>query len=98
MTASPCPVPGCTAHQKPGKLMCLRHWRMVSAPTQAEVYRTWRAFSRAPASQHGETLRLLQPYRAARDKAIGEAASEAALHDGNPDLFRMAEAAKGLMP
>ncbi len=89
MTASPCPVPGCTGHQKPGKLMCLRHWRMVSAPTQAEVHRTWRAFSRSPA---------IQPYRAARDKAIGEAAREAALHDGNPNLDRLAEAAKGLMP
>jgi hypothetical protein len=93
--SSPCPVPGCTGQQKTGKLMCLDHWRLVSDPTQKEVYRTWRAVQRAEGEARFPALRT---YRAARDKAIAEAAAEQRLHDSTDHLDRLAEAAKGLMP
>lgn len=96
--ANLCPVPGCTGHQKPGKLMCLRHWRMVSDQTQREVYQTWRAFSRAPVDPRDNKFRLLRLYRAARDKAVGEAGKEQAASDGSADLQRLAQATEGLMP
>ena len=93
--SSPCPVPGCTGTQKTGKLMCLDHWRMVSDPTQKEVYRTWRAFRHAT----GEAkFPALQAYRAARDKAIAEATREQKLQDGSDVLDRLVAAAEGLMP
>lgn len=78
--SNPCPVPGCTGHQKTGKLMCLRHWRLVSPGTQNEVYRTWRAFQRA--SQKEDTFPALKAYRTARDRAVAEAGREDALHNG----------------
>lgn len=96
--ASPCPVPGCSGHQKTGKLMCLPHWRLVSDPTQKEVYRTWRAFDRNRRTEGDATWEALRAYRAARDKAIAEAATEQKLHDGCDHYDRLGEAAKGLMP
>lgn len=105
--SSPCPVPGCTGHQQTGRLMCLRHWRMVSDATQKEVYRTWRAFLKASAAAdkargsypREDVFAALKTYRTARDQAIGEAGREEALHSGKPDpLDRLAKAAEGLMP
>jgi len=37
-----CPVVGCADIQKPGKLMCLSHWRRTPKPLRDEVWRTWK--------------------------------------------------------
>ena len=105
--STPCPVPGCTGHQRTGKLMCLRHWRMVSDPTQKEVYRTWRAFLKTSAAADKArgtypreiVFNALKDYREARDQAVAEAGREEVLHSGKPNhLDRLAKAAEGLMP
>lgn len=56
-----CAAPGCTVQMPHDKLMCLKHWRMVSPETQREVWATWRRVHRDP-----------EAYRAAREKAIAE--------------------------
>ncbi len=105
--SSPCPVPGCTGHSQTDRMMCLRHWRLVSDATQKEVYRTWRAFLRVSAAAdkargtfpREDVFSALKTYREARDQAIREAGREDGLHSGRPDgLDRMAKAAEGLMP
>lgn len=66
MTAAgkPCPVPGCEGIQKPGKLMCLAHWRRVPKPLRDAVWDTWRAYEAA-----AKDRRFLTP---ARDDAAEE--------------------------
>ena len=105
--SAPCPVPGCTGHSLTDRMMCLRHWRMVSDATQKSVYRTWRVFLRASAAADKArgtypregVFAALKTYRAARDQAIKEADREGVLHSGQPNrLDRLAKAAEGLMP
>lgn len=37
-----CPVRGCQIDVANSKLMCARHWRMVSSGTQREVYAAYK--------------------------------------------------------
>lgn len=56
-----CAATGCDKLLDPSKLMCLKHWRMVSDETQKAVYQTWHRVHREP-----------DAYREARIKAIAE--------------------------
>ncbi len=58
-TGNPCPVKGCTAHAKPGQLMCWPHWRRVPKALNRAVFDTY-------ANLRGDP----QAYRQARDAAI----------------------------
>lgn len=74
-----CAAENCNATVDPERLMCLRHWRMVTDATQREVYATWRRVRREP-----------QAYRDAREKAIDEVAQAEAnrtnINQGKLDL------------
>jgi hypothetical protein len=50
-----------------GLLMCARHWRMVPAAIQADVYRTYKAWGKAPLAG---SLALRREYLKARQAAI----------------------------
>ena len=58
-TGNPCPVKGCTAHAKPGQLMCWPHWRRVPKALNRAVFETFFSIRIDPES-----------YRQARDGAI----------------------------
>jgi hypothetical protein len=64
-----CPT-GCGRSVGHGKLMCGSCWREVPEHLQDEVYRTWRAYQRRSGTS-GDSMELMQAYRAARDAAIG---------------------------
>lgn len=68
-TGKPCPVKGCTAHAKPGQLMCWPHWRRVPKALNRAVFDTWRDASGRELG--GEALiEANARYRQARDAAI----------------------------
>lgn len=45
MTSKPCHAIGCTERIERHKLMCPRHWRMVSPLLQQQVITTWTALT-----------------------------------------------------
>lgn len=57
----------CLARRGAQKLLCLNCWRLVPAPLQRDVYRTWRALNAAVGKAR---LPALAQYRVARDAAI----------------------------
>lgn len=70
-TGSPCPIAGCTAHAKPGQLMCWPHWRRVPKALNHAVFDTYRAMQSA--NRKGLTVPAddaARSYRQARDAAI----------------------------
>ena len=67
---SACPVPDCTAHTQPGRLLCLPHWRLVPYPLQKDVWNTWRAYTKASGAD--ALLAARKPYYDAREAAIAE--------------------------
>ena len=68
-----CHLPSCKAECPPAHLMCAKHWRMVSKPTQAKVYSTvrrrgttgvdstWAPWWRAQARAIDEVLKIVHP-------------------------------------
>lgn len=62
-----CCAEGCTRPIARSLLMCMTHWRMVPAPLQRDVYRTYRAWDRAPV---GEALALRKAYLKAAREAV----------------------------
>lgn len=50
-----------------GRLMCVSDWRLVPAPMQRDVWRTWKAFQDRTSAFSG--LRALADYRVASDAA-----------------------------
>ncbi|EKE78454.1 hypothetical protein [Oceanibaculum indicum] len=73
-----CPVPGCEGIQKPGKLMCLPHWRRVPKPLKDAVWETWRAYEAAAKDRRSysdpdrsnEFFVRRRAYRFAADQAV----------------------------
>ena len=41
-----CEIAGCGLYVPTNKLMCAKHWAMVSSPLQSSVYETWGRLSR----------------------------------------------------
>jgi hypothetical protein len=68
MKHKPCFAPGCTRQVHPARLMCLRHWRSLTAATRAEVIATWGAYQASP----GHEAR--RAYLEARGRAAREVA------------------------
>jgi len=56
---NPCPVKDCTAHAKPGQLMCWPHWRRVPKILNHAVFETFATCRSEP-----------EAYRKARSAAI----------------------------
>jgi hypothetical protein len=72
-----CAAKGCEHFIDPSKLMCRRHWGLVSRDTQREINNAW----------HGRP-RDVEGYRVAREKGIGEVeAREAHIHNPNQGAF-----------
>lgn len=65
----PCPVKGCTAHAKPGQLMCWPHWRRVPKALNRAVFETFDD-SRGRELGGEALLEAIARYRQARDAAI----------------------------
>ena len=87
-----CPCDDCTTQVRRGLLMCLPHWRMVPAPLQREVYRTFRGWSRAPLGEGSELRKeyfkvVDQAINAVREKEIKRALRNQA-HGDNLDFPR----------
>lgn len=73
-----CTAENCDRQIRVGLLMCLQHWRMVPAPLQQEIYRTYRNWCRAPLGDGGlcrrEYVAAVRQARAAvREKEIKRA-------------------------
>lgn len=66
-----CAAAGCARQIPLHLLMCAPHWRMVPKPIQAEVYRTWRRYSK-PSNKSRETRdpSARQAYLKARTQAV----------------------------
>ena len=64
-TADACPVPGCQVEVETSKLMCRKHWYMVSQGTRNRVWNAWRGVLRG---QEG----AVEKHRAAKAMAIRE--------------------------
>lgn len=58
----------CTKPVAPRHLMCQRHWRQVPSHLQAEVLRTWRAYTNSKLMDRRPSL--LQDYSKARAAAV----------------------------
>lgn len=61
-----CFATGCNKQVEDEMLMCLRHWRMVPADIQREVWRTYRDPER-----DGHTAAILKARKAVEEKGIG---------------------------
>lgn len=69
MSTDKCPT-GCGRAQSRGKFLCSKCWAEVPADLQRDVYRTWRAYSKA-ASTHADNFRETRDaYYAAREAAL----------------------------
>lgn len=74
-TADPTVCPACTRRpRRDGQLTCPACWRRIPAHLQADVNRTWRAYSRA-ASRGSDTFpEARDAYERARDAALASIA------------------------
>jgi hypothetical protein len=69
-----CPT-GCGKQVAAGKLLCLHCWSLVPSDLQAEVHRTWRAYSKAGKGASMDDMRATRlAYQAAADAATSAAA------------------------
>lgn len=71
LKGSPCPVKGCAAFAKPGRFMCLAHWRRVPKALNRAVFDTYEAWIRARRDDPGGPgmAQATASYRQARDAA-----------------------------
>lgn len=67
---NPCPIKGCTAHAKPGQLMCWPHWRRVPKALNHAVFETYRGLTHGRQGTTEEAIAAIASYRQARDAAI----------------------------
>lgn len=51
-----CAALACNVQVASDKLMCRRHWAMVSPPTQSEVYAAWRACKGTPDRRYAKAV------------------------------------------
>lgn len=52
-----CPVPGCTHHVSPDRLMCRVHWYQVPRPLRDAVWASWRSGEGAGTEGHTAAIR-----------------------------------------
>lgn len=63
-----CAAPGCSTRISRQRLMCFAHWQMVPGDLQRDVYRTFRAMTRADCARL--MLAARRPYLQAVDAAV----------------------------